>query len=550
MFHFRNQKFDFCPWLFQKNATFWERWFQSWHQLRLKWATQATIGENCFVSSKAVVVGWQGQKLRLDDGSYLAANCYVTGRVRLGKNCSVNPFVSLRDNVWCGDDVRIGAYACLIGSNHGFSDTNIPVSKQATSSKGIVLGNDVWVGSHVTIVDGVHVGEHAVLGAGSVVTKNVPACAVVAGNPARVLRMRTPPLKPRHFKLIAELRNFGDKVQPQIESLLRGYQYNNPSGLVLFRDTAEKTTVGRVRPICDAVEIAAMFGQLDTQMWCKQIAPMLQGFQNSTSGFVPETANEVHDASDKIDNLMRRISKYNTMSAHYALECLGTHLVHPIGDVENISIDSLENLLTGLSWETGAWSAGDWIDCFATSLMINRKYFKKNIPIDPLMTWLNSNVNVTTGLWGLRTKSTQLLQPVNCFYRLTRGTYAQFGLPLPMPTKTIDSLLEHAENRKYFQSGVGNACNVLDMAHPLWLCLKQTNHRRAEAEDWIIHKLSVALQQWKIGQGFSFDLFKGPASLQGTEMWLSTIYVMADILHLSGELTYKPLGIHRLESAF
>ena len=70
--------------------------------------------------------------------------------------------------------------------------------EQPVTSRGIVLGADVWVGANAGITDGVTVGDHAVIAMGAVVTKDVPAWAVVAGVPARVIggpQGRRPPLK-------------------------------------------------------------------------------------------------------------------------------------------------------------------------------------------------------------------------------------------------------------------------------------------------------------------------------------------------------------------
>ena len=128
--------------------------------------------------------------------------------------------------------------------------------------------------------------------------------------------------------------------------------------------------------------------------------------------------------------------------------------------------------------------------------------------------------------------------------RLDTTFAAQFGRPLPHPVASIDTILQHSQDETFFR-GSGNACNVLDVAHPLWLCLKQTDHRRAEAEDWARERLSRVLQGWRDGEGFSFGLDESPASLQGIEMWLSIIYILADLLGSASELGYCPQGVHR-----
>ncbi|MGC0336192.1 hypothetical protein RKD20_001226 [Streptomyces sp. SLBN-8D4] len=59
------------------------------------------------------------------------------------------------------------------------------------------------------------------------------------------------------------------------------------------------------------------------------------------------------------------------------------------------------------------------------------------------------------------------LRPLPGFYRLTRGSFAQFGLPVPYPERVVDAVLDHARDARHFGPGRENACNVLDVTHPL-----------------------------------------------------------------------------------
>ncbi len=83
-----------------------------------------------------------------------------------------------------GDGCQIGSYACLMDNDyHSVEDRNKP-----GESRPIVLGRNVWLGVRVIVLKGVTIGENAVIGAGSVVTKDIPADCVAAGVPARVIR--------------------------------------------------------------------------------------------------------------------------------------------------------------------------------------------------------------------------------------------------------------------------------------------------------------------------------------------------------------------------
>jgi hypothetical protein len=158
-------------------------------------------------------------------------------------------------------------------------------------------------------------------------------------------------------------------------------------------------------------------------------------------------------------------------------------------------------------------------------------------------------------MWGSASQAAGRLQVVNGYYRLTRGSFAQYGLPVPHPERVIDTVLDHARDPRHFADGKHNACNVLDVAHPLWLCARQTGHRAPEIRAWAERTLSLALLRWQDGLGFGF----GPApdhtgpgrepGLQGTEMWLAIIWLLADLTGGSDLLGYRPRGVHRPEPA-
>ena len=74
---------------------------------------------------------------------------------------------------------------------HKFDDCSIVMRKQGfQETKPVFIGNDVWIGGRVTILPGVHIGNHSIIGAGSVVTKDVPDNVIVGGAPAKVIKLR------------------------------------------------------------------------------------------------------------------------------------------------------------------------------------------------------------------------------------------------------------------------------------------------------------------------------------------------------------------------
>lgn len=99
-------------------------------------------------------------------------------------------FVGCSGQLTIGDDVMIGPRLTLIAENHNFADVNESMNRQGVNNRGIVIGNDIWIGACVTILDGVTIGDHSIIAAGAVVTKDVPPFAIVGGVPARVLKDR------------------------------------------------------------------------------------------------------------------------------------------------------------------------------------------------------------------------------------------------------------------------------------------------------------------------------------------------------------------------
>lgn len=505
------------------------------------------LGEGCFVAASASVSGAAGRSLRMGRDGFVAAHAYVTDAVRLGDNCTINPFATVRGDVTGGDGVRIGAYACIVGFNHGFARTDVPVHRQACTSKGIVIGDDVWIGSHVMIVDGVKIGSHTILAAGAVVTKDVLDYAIVGGNPARVLRMRPRPRKPGSLE--AKLERFGRRVGEELDAVLRSYRAKLSDGSPAYVN--EPRAARRVRPWCDAVEIAAMFERVAPGYSRAEWITRLREFQDAATGLVPEhvPGNAPADAPPLVGAEPELAPRYNTMIVNYALECLGATLARPVTNAAAITAARLRRRLAALPWAENAWGAGDWIDCYASSLLPNAKYFGHRPPLPALFTWLDAHCDPETGLWGSATAKDRLLLPVNGFYRLTRGTYAQYGRPLPRAERAIDTILRHSTDGAFFAGGRDNACNVLDVVHPLWLCLRQTSHRRAEAEAWMAKRLPRYLGLWVKERGFDFMIERRRPSLQGTEMWLSILWLMAEQLGCAEALGYRPRGVHRIEVA-
>lgn len=123
---------------------------------------------------------------------------YAVGcsRIALGDRVVIRPGSQLHADprpdgagIVVEDDVLIGGGVHIYVDKHAFDDRDRPIAAQGHApSRGVVLRRGCWIGANVTILPGVTIGENAVVGAGSVVTRDIPPYVVAAGNPARVIR--------------------------------------------------------------------------------------------------------------------------------------------------------------------------------------------------------------------------------------------------------------------------------------------------------------------------------------------------------------------------
>jgi len=126
-----------------------------------------------------------GKKVNIEQGARFSP------RVSLGDFSGIGVNAKIYGTCTIGSHVMMGEDCTVITRNHRHDRTDIPMMEQGfEEERPVQIGNDVWIGDRVIILPGVHIGDGAVLAAGAVVTKDVPAYAVVGGAPARVLKYR------------------------------------------------------------------------------------------------------------------------------------------------------------------------------------------------------------------------------------------------------------------------------------------------------------------------------------------------------------------------
>lgn len=167
----------------------------------------ARTGPNAIVMRGAVLDRERGGEITLGGGTVIHRGAMLIpfgGFIRLGFRCRVNPYSILygHGGLTIGDHVRIAAHCVLVPANHGIALDEGLIAEQPMRRRGIKIGNDVWLGAGVKVLDGAVIGEGCVVGAGAVVRGELEPYGIYAGVPARLVgrRSATPTYLKANFK--------------------------------------------------------------------------------------------------------------------------------------------------------------------------------------------------------------------------------------------------------------------------------------------------------------------------------------------------------------
>ncbi len=141
-----------------------------------------------------------GRKGRVDFGRFVwighgtKIRCHegvveIGAKTVMGQECTISAYKRVR----IGEQCVIADRAMFIDFDHGVVEVERPIRQQGIYTREVEVGSNVWIGYGACILRGVSVGDNSIVGTNSVVTKDVPANAVVAGVPARIVRMRDAP---------------------------------------------------------------------------------------------------------------------------------------------------------------------------------------------------------------------------------------------------------------------------------------------------------------------------------------------------------------------
>ncbi|CAL6315038.1 unnamed protein product [Bathycoccus prasinos] len=184
------------PWLYdiEKHKTFAKTWQKDVQEKLMELETVEFIGDDTFMADVNVnVFAERGRKIVFHNNCRIAANVYLHGPIEVGENVSINQHCHMEGPIVIGSDSRIGPSTSIFAFNHNFDESETLIRSQKVKSEGVHIGEDVWIGANVSIVDGVTIGAHSVVGIASVVTKNIPEYEVWAGNPCKKIGERKRP---------------------------------------------------------------------------------------------------------------------------------------------------------------------------------------------------------------------------------------------------------------------------------------------------------------------------------------------------------------------
>jgi acetyltransferase-like isoleucine patch superfamily enzyme len=167
-------------------------------KVRLRFANYITLGHGVYLDENTYLHA-------CPDGIQIGANSIVMhgsvlhvynfrdlphAGIRIGRDSLIGEYSVIRGQggVTIGDRVYTSPFTQIIAVNHVFDDPKKPFIDQGITAEGVVIEDDVWLGSGVVVTDGVRIGKGAVVAAGAVVTKDVPAHTLVAGIPAKPIR--------------------------------------------------------------------------------------------------------------------------------------------------------------------------------------------------------------------------------------------------------------------------------------------------------------------------------------------------------------------------
>jgi acetyltransferase-like isoleucine patch superfamily enzyme len=161
----------------------------------IRWGKFLKLGNGVYISSLSKRGIDLGSNVSIGDFSRVIVSTTFNnlgGYIKIGNNVGIGEFAYLggAGGLEIGSDCIVGQYFSCHPENHEYSKIEVPIRLQGVTRAGIKIGNNCWVGSKATILDGVQIGDGCVIAAGAVVTKSFPNNSIIAGVPAKIIKSR------------------------------------------------------------------------------------------------------------------------------------------------------------------------------------------------------------------------------------------------------------------------------------------------------------------------------------------------------------------------
>lgn len=168
------------------------------HGVEFLGTTSIGIGNGVYIFKGVRIDGGihKNNRIHLENGVVIECNVVIGGLddtcIHIGQDTFIGPSVCIAGpgDIKIGKDCLIAAQTGIYGNNHNFTDPIKAIKDQGVTRKGIVIEDDCWLGHGVKVLDGITIGRGSVIGAGAVVTKDIPPFSVAVGIPARVIKSR------------------------------------------------------------------------------------------------------------------------------------------------------------------------------------------------------------------------------------------------------------------------------------------------------------------------------------------------------------------------
>lgn len=518
------------------------------------------IGKNTSIAPEA--------RLDADDGTIkIGERCWLHpgvlvlaygGTISIGDDCTINPYCILygHGGLIIGNGVRIAAHSVIIPSNHIFLNPDIPIYKQGVTKKGIKIGDDVWVGANVTILDGVTIGNGSVIAAGSVVNKDVPPFAVVGGVPIRALKTRKRKTERTDTISESEIEDRLEQIRKDVANFLQKRQVEErPFGHFQTCKTAYETD--ELDAATAGIELWMMLNLPLDETQRQDAIQYLKSYQNPKTGLVVDPTWKRRQLSDDI-KILEDGDTFFTGTVVEALSSLNTNLDYPVHYLETLPSDELIANTQLMYSALHKYSIGD----YAILVEHNRRLGIQNSAEQQkaILELLKNTQDPLSGLWPKGNVFPPYTPAINRAFHFLRGTWNLTNSPYELPNRMIDTCLEAAYDSDYYGWDSGEACNDLDLAFVLYSASRWSIYRQDEIGQWAAEHLPQILRVQKSDGGFSYHHEKAmykhnnismspglaEGDVWGTLMYMGTIKMMVELAYPNISAPWNFSKVHRV----